>query len=162
MLAQSNKADLIHWKERQKLTWADYQGKPDPDAGAAASTATFLGVEYNFKDGNLGYVITCSFSRSKSWGLHKNEYILTHEQGHFDIAEIFARQLYKKLKAYTFDKKNYQADLRKIYEDVTKAKEDMQNTYDLETNHSINKEKQAEWMQKISRELKSLEEFADY
>lgn len=38
----------------------------------------------------------------------------------------------------------------------------MQNTYDLETNHSINKEKQAEWLQKISRELKSLEEFADY
>lgn len=162
LLAQSNKDDLIHWKERQKLTWSDYQGKPDPDAGAAASTATYLSVEYNFRDGNLGYVITCSFSRSKSWGLHKNDYILTHEQGHFDIAEIFARQLYKKLKAYTFDKRSYQTDLRKIYEDITKAKENMQNEYDRETNHSINKEKQAEWLEKIRQELKDLEAFAGY
>jgi len=162
LLAQSRNDDLIHWKEKQKLSWADYQGKPDPNADAAASTATFLGVEYNFKNGNLGYIITCSFSKSKSWGLHKNDYILAHEQGHFDIAEIFARELYRKLKEYSFDKRSYQTDLRKIYEDITKAKEAMQNQYDLETNHSINKEKQAEWLEKISRELKSLEAFAGY
>lgn len=160
--AQGGQDDLIHWKERAKLTWADYQGKADPNADAAASTATFLGVEYNFKDGHLGYIITCSFSKSKSWGLHKNDYILAHEQGHFDIAEIFARQLHKKLKAYTFDKKNYQSDLRKIYEEIMAAKEAMQNKYDQETNHSINKEKQAEWQEKIGKELKGLEAFAGY
>jgi hypothetical protein len=160
--AQSAPDDVIHWKERSKLSWADYQGKADPDAGAAASTATFLGVEYNFKDGNFGYTITCSFSKSKSWGLHKNDYILAHEQGHFDIAEIFARQLHKNLKAYVFDKKNYQSDLRKIYEDITAVKEAMQNKYDGETDHSINKEKQAEWQEKIGKELKNLEAFSKY
>ena len=154
--------DHIQWKERRQLAWADYQGKPDPGAGAAASTATYLSVEYNFKDGRLGYVITCSFSRSRSWGLTMNDYILSHEQGHFDIAEIFARQLYKKLKAYEFDKKNYQTDLRRIYEDITSEKEEMQNRYDRETNHSINKDKQAEWLEKIRRELKELEPFSGY
>ena len=160
--AQEGQDDLIQWNQRAKLTWADYQGKADPDAGAAASTATFLGVEYNFRNGSLGYTITCSFSRSKSWGLHKNDYILAHEQGHFDIAEIFARQLHKKLKAYIFDKTNYQADLRKIYEDITAAKEAMQNKYDQETNHSINKERQAEWQEKIRKELQSLAAFSNY
>lgn len=160
--AQEVKGDLIHWKDRSQLTWDDYKGKPDPDAGAAASTATYLAVEYSFKDGKLGYKITCSFSRSKSWGLHKNDHILAHEQGHFDIAEIFARRLYKKLKAYEFDKKNYQSDLKGIYDDITKAKEDMQNRYDLETNHSINKEKQAEWLERINKELQDLKGFADY
>ena len=161
LMAQAN-ADHIRWQDRRTLTWADYQGKADPDAGAAASTATYLSVEYNFKDGKLGYVITCSFSRSKSWGLTKNDYILSHEQGHFDIAEIFARRLYKKLKAYEFDKKNYQTDLRRIYEDITDEKEEMQNRYDRETNHSINKEKQAGWLEKIKIELKELEAFAGY
>jgi len=154
--------DLIRWKERHKLTWADYQGKPDEQADAAASTATYLGVEYNFRDGKLGYIITCSFSKSKSWGLHKNDYILQHEQGHFDIAEICARLLHKRLKTYVLDKRDYQSDLRKIYEDITATKESMQNKYDQETNHSINKDKQAEWLEKIRQELKNLEDFADY
>lgn len=161
VMAQQD-ADHIKWQDRRKLTWADYQGTADRDAGAAASTATYLSVEYNFKDGKLGYVITCSFSRSKSWGLTKNDYILSHEQGHFDIAEIFARKLYKKLKAYEFDKKNYQTDLRRIYEDITSEKEEMQNRYDRETNHSINKEKQAEWLEKIRVELKEFQAFAGY
>jgi hypothetical protein len=154
--------DLIHWNKRQRLSWSDYQGKPEPDAAAAATTATYLGVEYNFKDGKLGYIITCSFSRSRSWGLHKNDYILAHEQGHFDIAEIFARKLHQRLKAYKLDKKTYQTDLRDIYENTMDEKEEMQNSYDKETNHSINKEKQAEWLKKISAELESLSGFADY
>ena len=163
VLVQAQKNDdLIHWNKRQQLSWSDYQGKAESDAGAAASTATYLGVEYNFKDGKLGYVITCSFSRSRSWGLHKNDYILSHEQGHFDIAEIFARKLHQRLKAYQIDKKTYQTDLRDIYENTMDEKEEMQNRYDRETNQSINKEKQAEWLRKIGEELEKLKEYANY
>jgi hypothetical protein len=159
--AQKND-DLIHWNKRHQLSWDDYQGKPEPAATAAASTATYLGVEYSFKDGKLGYIITCSFSRSRSWGLHKNDHILAHEQGHFDIAEIFARKLHQRLKAYQFDKKTYQTDLRDIYENTMDEKEEMQNRYDRETNHSIDKEKQAEWLQRIGSELNKLIEYANY
>jgi hypothetical protein len=160
--AQDSKDELIQWKDHPILSWADYKGKPDPNSGAAASTATYLAVEYSFKDGKLGYKITCSFSRSKSWGLHKNEHILAHEQGHFDIAEIFARKLYKKLTEYRFNKNRYQTDLQQIYQDITDAKEEMQNQYDRETNHSINNEKQAEWLDKIMKELKEFEAYAGY
>ncbi|MET0461528.1 MAG: DUF922 domain-containing protein [Chitinophagaceae bacterium] len=163
VLAQAQKNDdLIHWNERHQLSWSDYQGKPGPDATAAASTATYLGVEYSFKNGKLGYLITCSFSRSRSWGMHKNDHILAHEQGHFDIAEIFARKLHQRLKAYVFDKKTYQTDLRDIYEHTMDEKEAMQQTYDRETNHSINKDKQAEWLEKINTGLEKLSEFSDY
>lgn len=162
-LAQAQKSDdLIHWNKRHQLSWNDYQGKPGSDATAAASTATYLGVEYSFKDGKLGYVITCSFSRSRSWGMHKNDHILAHEQGHFDIAEIFARKLHQRLKAYQFNRTTYQNDLRVIYENTMDQKEEMQNNYDQETNHSIDKERQAEWLKKISNELDKLSEFANY
>ena len=94
--------------------------------------------------------------------MHKTDYILSHEQGHFDIAEIFARKLNKKMSEYRFDKKTYQKDLNKIYHDILDEKEKMQNDYDKETNHSINKEKQAEWLKKIAKMLEEYKDYADY
>ena len=41
---------------------------------------------------------------------------------------------------YKFNKDNFKRDLKKIYESITAEKEEMQNDYDEETNHSINKE----------------------
>ena len=38
----------------------------------------------------------------------------------------------------------------------------MQNDYDKETRHSINKEKQAQWLKKIERLLVEYEDYADY
>lgn len=161
--SQERKEDLIYWKEELRLKWDDYKGEPGPGADAAASTATYLGIEYNFDSNNkLGYKITCSFSKTKSWVRNPSDHILSHEQGHFDIAEIFARKLNKQMKFYTFNPATYQADLKKIYVSILEEKETMQNGYDFETNHSINKEKQAEWLKKINVLLKEYNAFSNY
>jgi hypothetical protein len=160
--AQSKNEELIKWSASRKLTWDDYKAKPDPGSGAAASTTTHLGIEYNINSNGFSYKIASHFSKTTSWGLHKTDYILSHEQGHFDIAEFFARKLYKQMAAYQFNKKTYQQDLNKIYQDVLDEKEEIQNQYDDETNHSINKEKQAEWLKKIEKMLKELKDYADY
>ena len=94
--------------------------------------------------------------------MHKTDYILSHEQGHFDIAEIFARKLNKKMSEYNFNKKTYQQEVNKIYQDILDEKEAMQNDYDRQTNHSINKEKQAEWLKKIEKMLDQYKDFAGY
>jgi Bacterial protein of unknown function (DUF922) len=159
---QGKNEELIPWNKNQKLTWADYKGKVRTGSDAAASTATYLGIEYNFGRNGFDYKITCSFSKTKSWGLHKTDYILTHEQGHFDIAEIFARRLNKQMGEYVFDKNTFKDDLKNIYMKLTAEKEDFQNQYDRETNHSINKEKQTEWLRKIEEELKTLKSFSNY
>lgn len=159
---QGKDEELISWSENKKLTWADYKGEAKINADAAASTATYLGIEYNFDSNGLGYKITCLFSKTKSWVLHKTELILAHEQGHFDIAEIFARKLNRQMSEYKFDKNNFTNDLKKIYEGITSEKEEMQNDYDRQTNHSINKEKQAEWLKKIEKMLENFEEYAGY
>ena len=161
--AQDNvKEELIPWSAGRKLTWADYKAKPDSNSDAAASTTTYLGIEYSMKNSVLGYKITCSFSKDRSWGLHKNDHILNHEQGHFDIAEIFARKLNMEMGNYTFNKKSYQQDLRKIYKDILKQKEEFQDEYDKETNHSINKEKQSAWSKKIANMLEEYKAYAGY
>lgn len=159
---QTSNEELIPWSEDRKLTWADYKGPAKTDSDVAASTATYLGIEYSFNNKGFGYKITCSFSKTKSWGLHKTDYILAHEQGHFDIAEIFARKLNKQMSEYRFDKDNFKEDLKNIYLKITEQKENMQNDYDRETNHSILKEKQMEWLKKIAQLLKEYNDFAGY
>lgn len=161
-LGQNPNEEVIYWAETRKLTWTDYKGKPKSGSDAAASTATYLGFEFNVGKNGFDYKITCSFSKTKSWGLHKNDYILSHEQGHFDIAEIFARKLHKKMSEYKFDKNSFKDDLRNIYQSLMKEKDEFQNRYDNETNHSINKEKQAEWLKKIEETLNELKDFANY
>lgn len=161
-IGQGKKEELISWNKNQKLTWADYKGKVQTSSDAAASTATYLGIEYNFNRNGFDYKITCSFSKTRSWGLHKTDYILSHEQGHFDIAEIFARRLNKQMSEYVFNKNTFKDDLKNIYMKLTTEKDAFQNEYDKETNHSINKVKQAEWLKKIEEELKTLQNFSNY
>jgi hypothetical protein len=154
--------EFIDWQPDRPLTWADYKGRPDPESDAAASTTTYLGIEYNIKSSQFSFRIHSRFSCDKSWGLHKTAYILSHEQGHFDIAEIYARILNKRMSEYRFDRRTYSKDLKKIYEEVVEEKEEMQNRYDKETNHSIYKVKQVEWLDKIQLMLVQTEPYADY
>ena len=160
--AQSKSEELIEWSANRRLTWNDYKAKPEPGSGAAASTTTYLGIEYDFSGGGFSFKISSSFSRDRSWGQNKSEYILGHEQGHFDIAEIFARRLNKEMSEYEYNQTSYPQDLKKIYEEVMKDKEDMQNEYDDETDHSINRVKQAEWLKKIEKMLEELKKYSDY
>jgi len=160
--SQTRNEELIYWNENRKLTWADYKGKIQKGSDAAASTATYLGIEYNVGKDGFDYKISCSFSKNKSWGLHKTDYILTHEQGHFDIAEIFARKLNKQMSEYKFNKDTFKDDLRIIYQSLMTEKDAFQNQYDEETNHSIKKEKQAEWLKKIEDLLKEHASYANY
>jgi hypothetical protein len=160
--AQDKKDELISWNTVKRLTWNDYKAKPDPNSDAAATTTTYLGIQYDFSNNRITYKIECSFSRNKSWGLYKTDYILSHEQGHFDITEIFARQLNKRMSEYSFNKNTYQQDLQKIYNDIQREKEAFQNQYDDETSYSRHKEKQTEWLTRISELLSELNAFSAY
>jgi len=153
---------FIEWSAVKRLTWDDYLAKPSSLSDAAAITSTALGVEYHLKNNTLTYTITCRFSKASSWGRHKTDYILQHEQGHFDITELFARKLAKELKTYKFNPHKYQDDVSKIYKKLMDEKEEYQNKYDKETDFSRNKELQAEWLQKIRDALDDLDEYANY
>lgn len=160
--AQLPGEELIPWRADRKLAWSDYKGQPDPASDAAASTASYLGIEYHFSNNKITFTITCSFSQTKSWGRYQTDYILSHEQGHFDITEIFARRLNQKMQEYIFNKNSFKSDLKKIYDDTMEEKEKMQNRYDQETDFSRNKEQQQEWLKKIEKMLAETALYASY
>ncbi|GAB4094433.1 DUF922 domain-containing protein [Flaviaesturariibacter terrae] len=155
-------AELIPWSARRIVGWEDFQSAPVHGTEAVASTSTSLGLSYQLKDGELSYNITCNFQKTKSWGLMKTEYILAHEQGHFDITELMARKLYQALSTYPFDRRNFKQDLTRIYNDIVAEKESLQNTYDRETDHSRNRRVQSEWLARINEQLEATQAYATY
>lgn len=155
-------ADHIKWEENRKLTWEDFKAAPLKIGNTAAMTTTHLGFSYSIKNGIITYKVECRFEKNKSWGLIKNDWVLKHEQGHFDIAEIFARNLNKSINEYQLNKSSFQKDLDAIYKSVVAEKEKFQQQYDDETDYSRNKTKQEEWFKKIESELKQNKSWADY
>jgi len=154
--------EFIPWTLNRRLNWDDFLSEPQKNSDAVASTSTSLGIAYQVEHGQLTYSITCNFSKNKSWGLLRTNYILSHEQGHFDITEICARRLYKALQEYQFNRKTYRDDINTIYQEIVSQKEAMQAAYDEESDHSRNRKVQYEWLQKINQMLDETAPWATY
>lgn len=156
---KSEDQEYLPWIDDRRLLWDDFQGEPKRNTDAVASTSTSLGIAYQVKNSTLTYQITCKFSKVKSWGLVKTDYILAHEQGHFDITELYARKLHQELQDYRFNKRTFRKDVNDIYQRIVKEKESFQAAYDGQTDHSRNRKQQMQWLEKIG---KLLEETVDY
>ncbi|MEO6315905.1 MAG: DUF922 domain-containing protein [Chitinophagaceae bacterium] len=153
----------IPWLAARKLTWADFRSSPDENATNAALTSSKITFRYTYdSDKGFSYNIGCVFEKNSSWGRVKTDYILAHEQGHFDIAEINARKLNKTLKAYSFNPAKAQKEVPAMYNKIMKELADMQNEYDSDSDFSRDKDQQAAWTEKINRELYKLADFAGY
>jgi len=158
----SPKENLIDWASTRRLSWEDFKAQPDGSSVNAALTSTNINIDYSFNNRDFKYKIRCQFDPGKSWGRIKNDYILSHEQAHFDIAEIHARLLHKALKNYKFNSKTANQDIGEIYQRYMNEHKEMQEKYDDETNFSRNEEKQTAWQKKIASILKELESYAQY
>jgi len=160
-LSAQQEGNFVDWSVK-RLDWDDFKASPVKNSDAAALTATHLGFSYSLSNNRVSYEIICRFDKTKSWGLVKTEWILKHEQGHFDIAEIFARKLKRELAEYQFNKRTFQKDLDAIYQRVIEAKEAFQLNYDTETDYSRNKRKQLEWLKKIEEILEETQSYSAY
>ena len=150
---------VIMYKPDQLLVWNDFQAKPVETSEAAAITNAGFGVKLAFRSiessAQLLINVNCSFSRKDSWVKknYKTDYILNHEQKHFDIAYIHTVQFMNKLRKAQFTVSNYATVIEKIYNETTGEMTKMQNDYDGETSHSRIAEKQSEWDAKVSKQL---------
>ncbi|MFT3825469.1 MAG: DUF922 domain-containing protein [Chitinophagaceae bacterium] len=153
---------LIEWHPDRKLTWSDFKAVPDPNSTNAALTISSINIEFGYSDQSWHYSIKCRFDKNRSWMRVKSGQILTHEQGHFDIAELYARKLNKALKEYRFRPKTINRDVNSIYEKLMAEHHKAQSKYDRETDFSRDKSKQAVWTSKIAKDLQSLDAYAGY
>lgn len=153
--------DTLYWRDGIKLTWDDFKAKSSNSGGYAALTYTVITLDYDVNSNgqtyNPTFTVKCAFQRSKSWVNRKDKKsqtpeILAHEQLHFTIAEITARKLRRNLKVQQYTK-NYKNEIKEIYNKTLDEGEKMQQRYDKETNHSIDKEAQKRWSYLIESDL---------
>ena len=103
----------------------------------------------------------CFFIKSKSWAKSKNnDILLIHEQGHFDIAELFARKLRKAFAEYKFNYKTVGKDIDNLFLLNKQERAKMDALYDKETKHSQDKQQQILWNKRIKTELNKLKKYA--
>ncbi len=157
LLPQPNPKKII-WTENQKLTWNDFRGKAQPSANFVASTNSGISFHYSFslKDNNINveYTVESFFYPEESW-FHPekvSEYILKHEQTHFDISELYARILRKKLSERNFSKK-VKSEIEAIYRKTEQERRAAQAKFDAETDHSRNTQKEMQWENHIAQQL---------
>ncbi|HEX7868482.1 MAG TPA: DUF922 domain-containing protein [Chryseobacterium sp.] len=159
-------AQKINWSEDQKLVWDNFKSKTNNLGGSTVVAYTHCGWEYSAITSSDPKVpvkieIQTIFNEDKSWKDDKriNDYVLVHEQKHFDIAEIHARKLRKEVSEKIKTTSEYNKFFKTIYAKISSEYKQFQATYDRITEHGMNKKKQAEYNILISEELEKLKNY---
>ena len=152
----------LNWNSNRKLTWNDFQKEADASDPLHAMTSTNISVQAHCDGNEMKFDVKCQFAVLDSWTKNKSsESLLQHEQLHFDITEIYARQLRQKLEQQkslcTGDKRKFNAVVNKVFADWKKTQE----RYDAESKHGIDDAKQQQWTENVANLLTSLEAYQD-
>lgn len=154
--------EKIAWEDDVLLTWDDFKGKSDENSDFKANTNTGIIYSWGLRKANgivsLNYEVHNNFYPQLSWVNpgSKIEHLLKHEQLHFDISELHSRKLRKKLAEIDPKKLDINAKqlLNNLYSEIDKERSAMQQSFDRESQHSLNKEQEAKWQKFVKEELR--------
>ncbi|MEO0388586.1 MAG: DUF922 domain-containing protein, partial [Pseudomonadota bacterium] len=146
---------------RYAVTWSDFQGNVPADAAHTAHIDTKMKLNYGWKSKGGSYsladnvVVTVLLSRQKSWAkaAERTAALLAHEQRHYDITALMARDCFIELMGMKGQGFPSQAALEKAVATVVAAYpiQTIQERYDDETNHSQIGAQQTRWDCMIQR-----------
>lgn len=174
---------LVQWSNTKKLTWNDFQKTPPSNYQSEAATITTqLTVipSISHKCDVIAGQNTCTFRLNSfqvsatmdprlSWVKLSSDfdYVLAHEQVHFDIAELFARKLKSQLNAQinTISTQNTNSSnyILKAYDALYEQKQkavsaellSFEKLYDAETDHGRITANQTAWANCVTNWLNS-------
>ena len=153
--------DTIYWSPSYKLKWEDFRGKPVIPSKYGAVSNPIIKYSLSANEDSYNVKVLCFFIKSRSWSQFKNsDTLLMHEQGHFDIAELFARKLKKSFAEYKFNYKTVGKDIDSLFLLNKQERIKLDNLYDKETNLSRNGKMQLIWNNKIKAELDKHKKYA--
>lgn len=151
---------IIYWSQENPLEWSDFRGPPDKNNPLYARTYYELHLKPIREDHQFHYVIINRFIPSQSWKKDTSKALLGHEQLHFDIAEIYARKMRRKINKLQQGEDPDPEAIMEVFENIYSDMEAYQQTYDRKTNHGLKSEAQQRWEQKVHQQLKDLQAYA--
>jgi hypothetical protein len=160
----SSEREKIEWTEDYKLSWSDFKGEPNRSSGYVASTNSGISFSYSYgfkyDELVLEYEVKSNFYPTLSWYIPSivTENTLKHEQTHFDISEIHARILRKRISEAQFTNM-VETEIESLYNQVEVERRAMQNKFDEETDHSNIRDKEIAWEKFVAQQLKDLDDW---
>ncbi len=152
-------ANELPWDPKRKLGGGDFKGTPPKGSELSAESGVYFKTYF---DSTLKkWVVVAFFDTQESWikpGDKNDAALINHEQRHFDLAELFARKLRKKISELP-KKDQTQNNIDKLAKETTDEMNKEQDKHDKDTEHGTNEEKQKEWNSNID---KGLEEYKAY
>jgi uncharacterized protein DUF922 len=174
----------IDWSPERKLTKADFQGRIP--AQAVNSSMSWLHIEASWECvvGELTSMVRATFDPSRSWWrttygnvwgnagerttaeraqanarrnvLMLDVQLLDHEQLHFDLAELAARKIRKRLEDFKDAclEPGGTEPIQAMVAEVDRELQEEQTKYDLTTRHGVDQRAQDQWARKIRALLK--------
>lgn len=156
MRLSAQEGSSVEWGN--SIRYEDFQAKPAPSDTAAANISVTIMLGYsNTRTGSLKFKVVAVMEKDESWikDEFRRDHILKHEQGHFDIAHIYAKRLESTLKQKRYTSKDVQL-LNEIYDNTLEEMNARQIRYDRETSGGWNALAQSKWRMFIQNELKEL------
>ncbi|MBC8985320.1 DUF922 domain-containing protein [Pedobacter sp. N36a] len=159
--SQKNQIDRINlnWNMYKKLNNSNlpfiaYTAHRTLHQYRATQKGSQLSLVFNVAVSLDGQQSTVDLRRLATLAEEGKKNLLNHEQGHSDLAVIYGRILYKALTKKVYTVKNYQKEVKKIYEDTLKELAEINARYDMETMHGEEQEPQDKWDLYFKKELK--------
>jgi hypothetical protein len=116
-------SNRIEWKEDQALNWESFKGKVPIESSLVAETNSGIHLGYTCTGETMDWNIYAYFDQELSWRKpHATKAILLHENLHFDISELYARKLRKRLHLLKHPCSMEKAELQKIFNEVDPEK----------------------------------------
>jgi hypothetical protein len=152
--------DTIVWRADSLLTKDDFKSKSKGAALGFTASGIFLYPSEN--GGALVFYVEAIFMKSKSYITKYSDYVLKHEQLHFDVCELYARKLRQKISETDFKKvRNVQQIIQNMYTRNMQEFSKEQEKYDKDTEHGLNAAKQQVWVDDIHKRLKKLDAYSN-
>lgn len=147
------------WSPR-RLTWSDFQGAPPAEGNESAKTSYALYSAWKCRGTVFEFRVIAGFRPRQSWvkaGVLRDTIqrhaILSHEQTHFDLAEVHARIMRRTFGELTNPCRRTDEELSALVERLAQAEKAEQRHYDAETNHGLRTHDQAAWSASVARRL---------
>ena len=157
--AQTADQSALSWNPFYKLGWYDFQGKPPGESNSDAGASVKIRATPFMVRNKIHYEVAAIFNRNKSWARDHSPSLLAHEQIHFDIAELYARKIRKKIKELDEKEINDIKTYNSAIGDLLSESNRTDRQYDVETLHGALSRQQATWSKKVKQELEDLEAF---
>jgi len=160
--APAKNGDYLNWKDGE-LEWKDFKGKAPSNTPYAALTYSAIDLQIEGLGDKLSVHINTIFDPKQSWKKDNiTDFLLKHEQLHFDITEYHSRLLREKIQTLKFESfESIGPDIQKEFNTISQAADEMQETYDYETDHSKVKEEQLNWNKKLKELLDSKSDYTE-